>query len=633
MSKLKNITLGKYRCILSDTLPYETPIIFSNIGLYNYLTTAQIRSFTDQLLGIGSKIGFTKPYNYNIKHKPTRDRLISIMHPSVQIRIADFYDQYSKIVLYLCSKSPLSLRAPSEVATKFHTKPFPSIDTANPDQLEDETASTYFVNKKYNFIYKFFTSYDFFNLEKKYLSYSTIDIQNCFPSIYTHSIAWAVKGKDFSKRNIHAKTFESIIDDIAQQSNYRETHGILVGSEFSRIFAEIILQRIDCNIVQILREEKIFLDVQYSIKRYVDDYFIFFNDIDVNKKVTTTIINELSQYKLFINEAKTSSFSRPFITNESIAKIKISEFMTSAFAIDGSFFNQKTSFPMLKQSIISKFKMITKECNVDLNKVCGFSLLKVLLNFSLIIQKCPQDHQFYNENLLKLIESTIDFSFFIFAMHPDNISSIRICKLITLVIQSTKHFTPQESEIIKYYVYTTFISTVKNFNIKENTPSVEILNILITFSHCDLLKFFGPSQLMMCFGIKNSGEDLLSSTPIDYFSLTTLIYLLRNLDSELALKIKNDIEHLIENFKVPVNFYESSESTMLFFDITACPYLDKSARMKFFKLHCAAMHTPPPQGDISRVFNIISAKSWFIEWSSQTDISVILTKKDIKTPY
>lgn len=385
--------------------------------------------------------------------------------------------------------------------------------------------------------------------------------------------------------------------------------------------------------MQKLKEENIILDVHYSIKRYVDDYFIFFNDCDINKKVNDVIINELQQYKLFINESKTSSFSRPFITNESIAKIKISEFMADAFAIDKDFFNQKKSLPILKQSIISKFKMIIKECNVDLHKVCGFALLKILLNFSLIIQKIPKDQQLYNENILRLIESTVDFSFFIFAMHPDNISSIRICKLITLFVQTTKHLTPQAAEIIKYYIYTVFISTVKNFSIKKNTPSVEIFNILITFSHCDLLKFFGSPQLMLCFGIKTPQIDTTRSVPLDYFSLTTLIYLLKNLENDLGLKIKKDNEHAVANFEVPNNFYESSESVMLFFDIVSCPYLNITSRLNFFKHHCTAMQTPPSSRDILHAFNFVRTKCWFIEWSSQTDISVILAKKDIKTPY
>ena len=633
MTKLKSIRLGQYRCVLSDTLPYETPIIFSNTGLYKYLVTKNKNTFINQLID-HKKIHFTKPYNYNIKHKPGKERLISIIHPAVQVAIAEFYAKYAKIIIYLCSKSKLSLRAPNEVATKFYTKA-PSIPLTNEDtgNDNDETSSTYFINRRFDFLYKFFTSYDFFNLEKKYLKYSTIDIQNCFPSIYTHSIAWAIKGKEFSKRNINANTFESTIDKLAQYSNFSETHGILVGSEFSRIFAEIILQRVDCNIISKLHEEGLVLDKDYSIKRYVDDYFIFYNDTDTNQKVTEVIISELSDYKLFINESKTTLFSRPFITNESIAKIKISDFMKCTFATNEFFFKERIALPNFRQSIISRFKMITKECNVDLNKVCGFSLGKVLQNFFKIVQSIPQNKDFFNGNLLVLIESTIDFAFFIFAMHPDNSSSIRICKLVSIITQIENLFTQQESDAIKYFIYTTFISTIKNFHIKKNEPTVEILNILITFSHCDLLKFFGVSQLLLCFGIINPQEFSLHTTHLGYFSTTALIYLSQKLEPQLQKKLIGDIEYALENFDVLPNFFESTEHTMLFFDITTCPYLKQSARKKFFARHCKSMQIPPSQKSVPDFFNSICAQNWFIEWGSHTDISVILTKKDIKSPY
>ena len=62
-----------------------------------------------------------------------------------------------------------------------------------------------------------------------------------------------------------------------QSSNWRETHGIPIGSEFSRIFAEIIFQRIDNNIMQEINkrfEQHKFID--YRIYRYVDDFFIVY---------------------------------------------------------------------------------------------------------------------------------------------------------------------------------------------------------------------------------------------------------------------------------------------------------------------------------------------------------------------
>ena len=64
------------------------------------------------------------------------------------------------------------------------------------------------------------------------------------------------------------------------------THGIVIGPEFSRIFAEILLQSIDVKVKNKLLSYKssnyihgIVEGVHYTIKRYVDDYFLFYNGV------------------------------------------------------------------------------------------------------------------------------------------------------------------------------------------------------------------------------------------------------------------------------------------------------------------------------------------------------------------
>lgn len=51
--------------------------------------------------------------------------------------------------------------------------------------------------------------------------------------------------------------------------------GIIIGPEFSRIYAEIILQRIDLELEKQLEKEEIFRNKDYIFYRYVDDGFLF----------------------------------------------------------------------------------------------------------------------------------------------------------------------------------------------------------------------------------------------------------------------------------------------------------------------------------------------------------------------
>lgn len=68
------------------------------------------------------------------------------------------------------------------------------------------------------------------------------DITNCYGAIYTHTIAWALMGKDKAKekRNSHG-LLGNTIDDYIQGMQYGQTNGIPQGSVLSDFIAEIVL--------------------------------------------------------------------------------------------------------------------------------------------------------------------------------------------------------------------------------------------------------------------------------------------------------------------------------------------------------------------------------------------------------
>ncbi|WP_231372996.1 RNA-directed DNA polymerase, partial [Escherichia coli] len=150
--------------------------------------------------------------------------------------------------------------------------------------------------------------------------------------IYTHSVSWAVKSKEFSKVNRAHNSFEGCLDKLLQDSNYGETNGIIIGPEFSRIFAEIILQRVDLNVETYLNKESgIIKDRNYAIRRYVDDYFIFADDDETFKVIEFVLASELEKYKLYLNESKREMLERPFVTGATMAKNDIAEIIDDLY--------------------------------------------------------------------------------------------------------------------------------------------------------------------------------------------------------------------------------------------------------------------------------------------------------------
>src|SRR4051812_8298383 len=108
------------RVLLTDTLPYEVPLPFSNDGFYARTRKKTIERLEESVktafFGINS---FTIPYNYKIRRNEESDRLLSVVHPATQSRFCDFYARYDSLIIGLCSRSSFSIRRPKRVASRY----------------------------------------------------------------------------------------------------------------------------------------------------------------------------------------------------------------------------------------------------------------------------------------------------------------------------------------------------------------------------------------------------------------------------------------------------------------------------------------------------------------------------------
>lgn len=277
-----------YRSLLTDTLPYEVPVIFSNDRFHANLSappTGGVEAVLARLLE--RKSNYTVPYNYSIAKDPKRRTTLSIVHPLTQRAMAEFYELHGGGMLSHCARGRFSLRKPVSLASPFAKEIVDDDERAKsgiPQLLADAGEadmahmSSYFAYGKYNLLGKFIASREYIRLETRYALMRQVDVSKCFYNIYTHSVTWAVKSKPYAKEQKDTYSFEAAFDKLMQRCNYNETNGIVVGPEFSRIFAEIILQDIDECVEADLRGGGLRAGLEYDIRRYVDDYFLFSGD-------------------------------------------------------------------------------------------------------------------------------------------------------------------------------------------------------------------------------------------------------------------------------------------------------------------------------------------------------------------
>ena len=95
-------------------------------------------------------------------------------------------------------------------------------------------------------------------LSLKYRYMFVTDITNCYGSIYTHSIAWALMGKDVAKsKKGKPGLLGNIIDTYMQGMQYGQTNGIPQGSVLFDFIAEMVLGYADFLLSKKLTEEVI----------------------------------------------------------------------------------------------------------------------------------------------------------------------------------------------------------------------------------------------------------------------------------------------------------------------------------------------------------------------------------------
>lgn len=128
------------------------------------------------------------------------------------------------------------------------------------------------------------------------------DVTDCYPSIYTHSISWALHGINVAKSNRSLNLLGNKIDKSIQSMQNMQTNGIPQGSVLMDFIAEMILGYSDKLLSEELSKEGI---KNYQIVRYRDDYKIFSESKEDVEKILKSLSIVLYDLNLKLNSAKT----------------------------------------------------------------------------------------------------------------------------------------------------------------------------------------------------------------------------------------------------------------------------------------------------------------------------------------
>ena len=583
------------------------------------------------------------PYQFNIAHKANKNRTLSIIHPYNQWQVVEFYDKYKYSILYLCHQSKYSLRKPHKVAQYFYYRDrlHRKLLGHQSDKVElffneYENLKTYFSYKKYSNIYKFYEDYRYQRAEKKFKHLIKFDLQSCFDSIYTHTISWATAGGADKVKVLpgyHGSWLGDAFDNLMQSINARETNGIVIGPEFSRIFAEIILQYIDQKVEQELLKEKLCQKSNYECYRYVDDYFLFYNDEQDRSLFMESLTKWLKEFKLQISPSKTEEFERPFITKVTIAKQRIEHLFSNIFSTplweevesnldvekedetedensdkDREILDKKFNIYLPANKVNAQIKAIVRECGIEYRDIANYLLEKMSQRLDDFLNRYEMGFKKYerlmskeNTNkdevellaqgvqrkLTSFLVSLIDVVFFVFNSNRQVNTTLKLQKTMNaIVIYAKRHGDFKTNPEVRF-------QTISKDVIFKKIQDEIALVLATTDSH----RYTLHESLYLLILAKELGsaylftpeviQSFIKKSELQYnlFACIILMYYYANHkcynEQKIALK-----DEILKKYRLvaEVERKRNSELTILTADMMTCPFVDDVYKLKLLTL-------------------------------------------------
>ncbi|RZJ49001.1 MAG: RNA-directed DNA polymerase [Flavobacterium sp.] len=244
------------------------------------------------------------------KFEPEKEELINISFPKTELTDRTFGiiapKIYHDIIWYLTNDWDTILKSLFRANNKIHSYSFPiPITSKNEGEIGSlragrmiyeylEMAENDLVAEAYNY---------------KYILKS--DIKNFYPSIYTHSIAWAIHTKETIRKRGNRNKFNDyvglVLDKLFQYSNDGCTNGIAIGPAISDLIAEIILSAVDTECSKIM----IAKGIDFIGVRFKDDYRFLCHSKQDAKLIIKTLQKQMALFNLTLNESKSQVIGLP----------------------------------------------------------------------------------------------------------------------------------------------------------------------------------------------------------------------------------------------------------------------------------------------------------------------------------
>lgn len=252
--------------------PKELPPPFNTLSFGTFSATAAASILVLDTSKKGIKKNFTsRSAIHNQARSGTLRRKLTIPNPVNQYQIARAIVEGWPELRAACAKSSISLTTPI-----YRRNGLRAINPRNPfavfpvARARSRTASRYFL---------------------------ATDLSQYYPSIYTHSIPWALHSKAVAKARLNDYTLLGNVLDLAIRNGQdKQTIGIPIGPDTSLVIAEILLSSVDAKLTGPIAKRGY---------RYIDDIGCGFRTIAEAEDTLGSIQRYVGDLQLELNPRKT----------------------------------------------------------------------------------------------------------------------------------------------------------------------------------------------------------------------------------------------------------------------------------------------------------------------------------------
>lgn len=596
---LNNLKRNQLVYLLTDILPNELSDRFTYSHFYEYLVKRsndvdemlkqleKTKARTDGMFQ--GKKWTSMPLKYSIMKELHTVREMSLVQPLAALEILLFVGVYQKELLNLLDKNAcFSLRyhhRNNDLCYKNRNKSVikyfnEESKQAGPEVIEQ--TGIFFNISPYKSISAFTSSEEWLVLNSKYAYFIKTDYKACFDSIYTHTYTWLI-----GKASIDTKEFDnnsniySTIDRVLQNINARRSNGIVVGPEFSRMIAELMLQAIDVGVNSWLLNSGYYCDQDYNVYRYVDDIFIFAKTEEIANYIVKMYSEIAGKYLLRLNESKLYRSKVPFVLEGWLSEAnlftnRVCEMLFTNKEDQESYIKRKEgneeddSRPYLLKSHIIRYGSKSKQSIMNqLNEiVCKYEVkdrtliayfLGAILNH---VGKNKDKVAIFKKNVSEsIVFSFLDLVFYAYSFFPNFNNTQRFLSIISYIRDEYDIFSKTQSlqKLINKYA---FIFEKANLN--------DIVNLFLFCAQAKIEIPYVEEERI----VKKLNE---KDDPILWASYLLYVQYNKKYYNEIMAMIENILAKRINAISVPKLIFEYREFWWIIV-FNKCPYLSTTSQ-------------------------------------------------------